>query len=797
MLLCRRIHRVLTPSSAPVQRLVQGHFYDKTLLRLKSRYVYTATREIVQDVVQNAPIPHLPPDPTAEMLETVLRISRYSVPKAAKKRKSQDESRLVEKTQRGPFEAYEELRAKDSSLAASLPTDVLCRLAEGAAKYGSKLIVDSLSADILDNCLLSAERRARVAASLLCIPWRFANLLDKPKIHSLLTIIHSQDRLSALSPVALGYIVKCVVDAAPSTLDESLLGFVLPHFLKLLGTLQAPQGTKLMSYRPPEPIPTAYSVINALMTLRRNQEALDLFQCLTETGHVPPDTFRHDDISSPQARDFGVIVRSTLARACSHWGWHYRGVGLVAAIVESQESIDHDLGSLIVRLLHSALEWCSPEQLKHCAWLMAQVTDAYHNIIIPDHTVHLFYRRAFHAGDGTSAELFYGRASAPQVREKANYPLPRGPALTWLMSHFVHQKHNVHLARSLANQVVETSEPIPRYDRARFIAHAASHGFATSARALWETYSVGHARGHVVGNAATMIRMVSLFAQRDLRARAKLEMLRHLEQSELVDQDASPKEQQKRSDYSEFAHRVLYTFHDVISPLERADHYDLSALARGYFILGHMPEGLQPFRILLRRKEIPDIHDINIALSALARHSPKAAAQQIRRMLRKGLHPDAVTFGTVMHEAIVHGDLPLVTDLAILAREQGLEELSSKTIADLIRTSVAIGDETDITLRDNLCRAWDIILSTPDSSVVHTPNIGKSCMLASLHIDEPVMAFNFWKRLVKDKAEWSDREQTFQRSLITKMVRRHCRAGKLDVGRGQAMLLELGVKGKI
>jgi hypothetical protein len=800
MLLCRRILRVRTPNLIPTQRLVWRHVHDGTFLNLNPRDVSISAPESISKVALQPSIPlpdDHPPDPRAALLERVLRVSRYSIPKTTKAPKLVGKADLAEKAKYEPFEAYKELRSQDPTFTASLPTEVLRRLAEGAVKYGSQDIVDSLTTDVLDIKLLNEEQRATVATSLLCIPPRYPGLLDKQTMLSLLIIIDRQQQLSVLPAPAAFYIMKRIMgDTLPDARDESLMNFVLPSLLKHLGSIHVPKGTKAMSYQPPEAIPAAYGLVDKLVTLQRHRDAIELLQSLTESGHVPVEAFHQVEVSSPLVHDFAVIVRSTLARGCLHWGWHHRGVGFIASIMKSRNAVKQDLGPLALELLHSSLETCSPAQLQACAWLMCQFTDPRHHIIIPDRTIRLFYHRAFRVGDDESAQVFYGHTQSRRVRAAADYPPPGGPSLTWLMTGLVDQKHSVHLARCLAKQVVNRSEPIPRHDRARFIALTASQGFATEARELWERYSVGNARAHIVGNAATMIRVVSMFAQRDLRTRAKLEMLNSLRAEGLVDETECQECEEKKADYSQFAHRVLRAFHDSILPIEKADHFALSALARGYFMLGHISEGLQPFRILIRRREIPDTHDINVALSALAQHSPRAASRMVDRMVDQGLRPDAVTFGTVLHQAIVHGDLELVTEVLDRARELGLDELSSKTTAALIRTSVTIGDETDEdTLEANVQRAWDMIQSTPESSVVHTPNIGKRCILASLHLDDPVMGFNFWERLVWGKTEWEDREQTFQRRLISNMIRRHCQAGRLDRERGRVMLSKLGDRG--
>jgi hypothetical protein len=94
-------------------------------------------------------------------------------------------------------------------------------------------------------------------------------------------------------------------------------------------------------------------------------------------------------------------------------------------------------------------------------------------------------------------------------------------------------------------------------------------------------------------------------------------------------------------------------------------------------------------------------------------------------------------------------------------------------------------------LKENLQRAWEIIQSGDVSSVVHTPNTGKYCIFASLRLDDPVMAFKFWEALVKEKTEWGDGKQVFQRRLIANMIQRQCQEGALSRSRGREMLAQL------
>lgn len=791
MLLCRRILRAHAPNSASAKRLVQGHVHDRTSLNLRHSHANLVTRESFPKVAVQPPALRpgdLPPDPRPILLERVLRVSRYSVPKTAKDPKPVAKQVMSEKNKHGPFDAYAELRAQDPTLSASLPTDVLCRLAEGAVKHGSQDIVDGLTADVLDDHLLHEDQRAEVAASLLCVPRRYFRLLDKQTTLSLLIIIRRQDRSFSLPAPAALHIMKTIIDDTSSdTLDRSLMNFVLSPFLQHLASLQPPTRAKAVSYRPPEAISLAYMLIDKFVSLKQYHEAFELFQTLSDRGQVPAEAFLAE-VPSPLAHDFAVIVRSTLARACLHWDWHHRGVGFIASIMKSQESLKQDLEPLALELLHACLERCSPSQFKACAWLMCHLVDPRRGIIIPAQTIHLFYSRAMRVGDCEAAHMFYSHTQSHRVKTMTDYPSPQGATLTWLMTYLVGQKQDMHLARSLAKQVVDMLEPVPRYDRGRFIALAASQGFATEARTLWERYSVGYGREFVVGNAATMLRVVSLFARRDSWTRTKRKTIR----ARCVDEGCSDLDEKRQTDYYRFACQVLEAFRQSILPLEEANHFDLSALARGYFMLGEMGEGLRPFRVLIGRREIPDRHDINIALSAMARQSPRAASRVVDRMVDHGLRPDGVTFGTVLHEAIVQGDAELVRKIYDQAQEIGVS-LSSKTMVSLIQASVAVGEGTDDKRLDaNVRQAWEVVRTTGEGNVVHTPNVGKCCIVACLHLEDPTMAFNFWARLMRGKTEWRDGEQRKQRRAIGDMIRRHCGEGRLDMERGRAMLRALG-----
>ncbi|PCH39749.1 hypothetical protein WOLCODRAFT_23610 [Wolfiporia cocos MD-104 SS10] len=248
------------------------------------------------------------------------------------------------------------------------------------------------------------------------------------------------------------------------------------------------------------------------------------------------------------------------------------------------------------------------------------------------------------------------------------------------------------------------------------------------------------------------------------------------------------------SQFRAFAERVFEAFRTSREPWAEAQHFELNALARASFMLGYLEAGMQAFRIMLARREVPDLQDVNVALSILAEYNPTAAARVIERMVSAGLQPDKVTFGSVMHQAIIHRDGPLVAHLMRRARELNCAAFSYKTVGALVRATVTMEDDGRVPAREHLENARALIESLLERGQVPSANMGRDCVLAALRADEPLMAFRFWDRLVRDKAEWGDAVQRRTRRAIAGMVRAHCAAGWLDADMGRLVLTTLGAR---
>ncbi|KAG1745857.1 uncharacterized protein EDB91DRAFT_1119076 [Suillus paluster] len=789
MLLCRRLlPRVYTPIRVYAQQVIGSQIHGKALSR--SRLANVTVHNALPEAVELAPMLHRKYAIEKELLERVTCISTWLPPRVSKK--SPQVEKMVEALP-DPFAAYAELRRQDRALAASLPLPILVALSEKATKHGLSTIVDSIAADVLEELITTSNRQLRVATALLSATHRDSPILGKQKIHSLLVILHQLDALSELSTANVSTIVKRIVDnSGIDPYDAKIADILLPIFHQSLRKHSAPKGTKSMSYRPPGDVAIAFGLIHKLIAFDRDRHALHLFQTLTETCHIPVEAFTEVHHMFAKDENFAFVIRSTLVRACLHWGWYHRALDIVATAIRTRVCADVAVTELALSTLHLTLHNASPGHFKHCAWLICHLIKSAGNVVVPDSMVRLFYDKAMQLQDGPSAEVFYRDTQSPTVIRRIKYPLPRGRSLTWLMNHLTITSRNVHLARTLAKQVIDEMEPIPLQDRAHFITLTASHGFATSARTLWERYSVGRDRGVVLGNASLMLRMVGIFSKLIFRTKTKIDEPTPSQDEAAQSTALTLEEQQKQLDHLlQFTERVIADFRMSKGSLEETSHYDLSTLARAYITLGRVSEGLDMLKVLLQRYEIPDIYDINIAISAMAELHPRKAVSIMKKMVERGIRPDAVTFGTIIHHAILHGELRLAGYLIGRAKELGCEELSAKTTASLLRASVNVDGAPKSILKDNLQRAWEIIQSGDISSVVHTPNTGKYCIFASLRLGDPVMAFRFWEMLVKGKTEWGDRKQVFQRRLIADMIQRHCQEGALSRNRGRQMLAQL------
>jgi hypothetical protein len=708
-----------------------------------------------------------------------------------------------------PLEIYSALRSRDKSVLATLPVDVFFDLAKRAVNMKSRNVTENLAEDALETLAGRATDQRELAKKL--IKHSVALSMKPDTLLALFRFLEPGGAHPCLNTKSFEHLARTLLE--PQVVSMEVVKLLTPGFIARLPRHNVPLGSQAMKHTPPSFVELSFRLVQKLAAFGLYQTALDVFTALFTTRNIPAEAFHgmHNTTA-----DFESSILTMLVRSALHWRWRRLAVNLLRDLLERPESeaTTRLIHSLVEEVIVALLSTPSLLDLADCCWLLLEL-DRRADDPLPKSLIALFYDAAAKLDLGSQAEAFYAYTQSPSVQTKRCYPSPEGQALTWLMDHLTGKSRNMHLGRQLAKQVVSLETPIPYQDRGRFIAITATYGYGTEARALWERYSVGRDREVVVGNAATMIRMTSLFVKIQEQVHSKFKKLEAIDGLRRASAHSGKVEssyegsrddlhqragylglprtlsreqyQERLTDLATFVERIVGEFRRVKEPLSNAHHYDLSSLARAYFILGNVSAGFEAFRFLLSRREIPELHDINIALGMMATYDPKSSARLVERLVKKGLKPDAITYGTILHHATLHGEMRLVEKLVRESKSLVEGHLTFQSISSLIRASLNPKGSI-ITLRNNLRRVLNVIQLLEDSRFVCSPNTGKYCISASLRVGDPLMAFRFWKMLVKGKTQWEDWEQVFQRRLIVSMTRKHMACGWLQQDQGKMML---------
>ena len=430
-----------------------------------------------------------------------------------------------------------------------------------------------------------------------------------------------------------------------------------------------------------------------------------------------------------------------------------------------------------------------------------------------------------------------GDSSEPSITVNTEYPAPYGPSLLWLLEAMLKKSKNVHLSRRLAKEVVDSNLDIPVYDRGQFIRLLASAGFAQAGRELWMRYSQDETQG-VIGHAGAMLRLVSLFYHLGTGLDTKEAMVDEASEifgplsdtEELLDGDGDGDVEIAVIEGDDaaalfdadaargFAKEVIDKFKACKVPFENATRHDLNALARTYFMTDRTEEGFALFQ-MAKTTRSPDMHDVNVVLSGVAKYNVGLASSMIDRMYERGLVPDAVTWGTVIHLTYLKGDTELMISLVRRAQERGISEFTSRTIASLIRASVSevppgsqsashtvtLGSERNVgslrltfggeggieQIRQNLDVAWHLIGTLDTEVYVGTWSLAKFCLDRALWVGDAELAFRFWDKYLGWKTQWSDADQVKSRKRLYELVVTAKKERKLEAHQATNMLRKL------
>ncbi|KAG5654249.1 hypothetical protein H0H81_005492 [Sphagnurus paluster] len=582
------------------------------------------------------------------------------------------------------------------------------------------------------------------------------SILSRPTLLRILQHLHtsSPNGLKFLTPTATGRLARRIWDSFnPLPTDRPFLRLLYPILLAQIEDFHGPQGLDVIKCRPPVIIYAAFAVVHKLLCLSFPRHALDLFQALVKANCIPSEAVQLNAASE----DAKVIITSTLIRSSMYWNWRGLACAFLTELLTSPTS-PKPIIDLNNEAIYELLDTPTVRDIHACGHLIRLV---HKHTPVCDNTIQSFYVGAHTAGAKEDAERMYAFTRSPKVSDTHQYPPPRGVPLAWLITHLTTTSSRTHLARTLCSEIVDSNLPIPTTMRAGIIAAAAKKGYALTARALWERYATEADAGLVVGDSALMIRLVSLFWNTHTRS---------LKES----WTGGPRAEEMRvrsEDAAKFAKRVMKAFKSHHAPLADAPHWALTSLARACFIVGRFPDGFEVFRFLLDRKELPDMYDVNVALSAVAQLNPRAAAKMVMEM--KDLRADAVTYGTILHFAVQQGESNVVNSMVTLLQGLNDKRLSLKSLTNLIHATVSLlQSDSKEELGTKLPLILHLIDSFPDTNLASSVQTGKSLVYAALRAEDGELAYQFWKRLLHRSAQWDDDEQRVLRHRIGALLQR-------------------------
>ena len=664
-----------------------------------------------------------------------------------------------------------------------------------ARKAGHVFVLDNLARNILDS---PQAVRTELAIALFSIP----HLRPNPSLTASLSSCITPDHLPSLTLDTLSCIA-CTLMHHPSPPN--------PNTITLLTCLAEDIARRLELFRRRKtygpssngghcvPVWALFRFIMRLSKLHLRVPATRVLQSLMEMDYIPPEAIQRMDQSSG---DFHLIIVLTFVRSCISWKWNSRALALLRSYLGEKPSASPTIDRLCQDVLYALMEFPTVEDLDLGVSFVQDIVSSPEPIFVSAGVIRQIYSSAQRLGKPQIAARLYKLTQSETTTQSLHkYPLPSGTSLKWFLRHLSNHAVYLPLARHLVQQVVDRSEPIPLLDRAEFISITAKSGFASSARSLWERYSSGRGGQMVVGNAAMVVRMCSLFANLHRRSVAHnsekaRSVVPHTDNglhSNMVDLRISRLEDNK--DFKVFANLVLTRYREVKEPLQHASREDLNALARANVILGRFTEAFRVLQVVVDRKERPDLHDANVVLSAIANVNPYVSLKMLRRMIVIGPKPDGISFGTVIHCAARRGNFTIILRALRLAGETG-QHLTTKTVATIIRASVAGSGADKEDLRDNLVHALDVIMANEHSNHLATLDMGRFCIDEALKADDPRLAFKFWKCVVQRRVEWDDNSHASLRGRLARSIHSHWKEGHIGRKDSHRMTYALSGRGK-
>ncbi|KAH9851592.1 hypothetical protein C2E23DRAFT_758285 [Lenzites betulinus] len=363
----------------------------------------------------------------------------------------------------------------------------------------------------------TSKLRGRKMIEILLSTLNHKRTLTKADVLALLRCLERNEQLRFLRTVIRVTMARTLMQYPPDELDREVLDLLVPLLQEKMEALGNPKlvtekwGSResLESTDKGIAVPRAlwplYRITLRLAVLGEKTKSSDLLAALVNQQLVDSQAIEETDLTS---KDLVYVVLSVLARSCLKYGWFSRATTLITSVVDKARIISPPFTSLVEDWLDRALTDPREQDLEYASTMITSLLQSRRGYVLPADLLQRFYQGALERKLPEMAEAIYNLS---RNVEHHSYAPPRGESALHLLVFLGTKSRNIHLARQLAQQVVDDSVDLSPHLRAPFIAQTAVLGFAMSARALWERYSDGDSAQYVVANGLTMIRLVSLF----------------------------------------------------------------------------------------------------------------------------------------------------------------------------------------------------------------------------------------------------------------------------------------------
>lgn len=755
----------------------------------------------------------------------------------------------------------------------TLEPSALVEVAQNARLYTLDNILDWLIQDILSiskDALRDEDYTPALQSVLSAIaerPRTFANR-DVNAVFAAFVHSHQQDApLLPLSAPVMGMVLNSIAQAHESLAKSFDDVAVLQALICCLESLQPAELTAMELYV------FRYLFRLAIYLLHEKYDSLvlRLVQVLVKAEIIPASiASAHDDVPN----DFRVIAVSLLMRSCIHHKWNDVALELLKNEDLRKPGLEKYYTSLVNNLVTASIHY--PHV---CSNIIVGALLSNPALRISERALAAFFAASLQANNYLAAKDAYAALRSARVREHVRYEFPSSPVVTWMLDNIIASRYDRVIGKVLARHILSAPMKIALYDRANIIGSCARAGYCNEAEELWKYFTMRAGGELISGNASCMLDIVKNFnsIRLDLELVAacpagdgtaiaatldKFTAILYAEycpldsstfpidvpgtsavgfDCEVVENDfydtsrlpddptvifgqipedydrefdAGKFQQAKR--LNDFAFQVFSAFQASKRPLRRASHYDLNALARAANELGLVRQSMTAMRTLMGRKEVPDVRDLNVVISATAKRSPTQAEKMVLQLASEGLPVDGLLLSTLIHEALDRDDLALANRVFVLAidflsvslpgaaghrlleawlgsrdKDVAAEDGGSGEGTTLVARRLSSAEEKDV-LRAYMTNALILFEVGDPKGTLQRRHLAQ-CIAACLRIEDGALAFRFW-RLKQAQRGWKLETAEALREAIAHQLEVDASCERIGQSDATEMLLELRPK---